>query len=151
MCRGSTEGKRSQDFKLFLFLTMKSNPEISDDVKALVFDCDGTLLDTMPVHWTAWCKICKETGLVFKKDDFYTLAGVPGKKIIRTLAKEQDIKLEPLEVYERKRRYYLEDLATAKIIPCVVRYAKEAYTRGIPIAVASGSSREIVEQGIFCY
>ena len=52
---------------------------------------------------------------------------------------------------KEKEDIIFEDLATAKIIPCVVRYAKEAYTRGIQIAVASGSSREIVEQGIFCY
>ena len=76
----------------------RSSPEIPDDVKALVFDCDGTLLDTMPIHWRAWCKICDETGLVFRKDEFYTLAGVPGKKIITLLAKEQGIILEPLEV-----------------------------------------------------
>lgn len=125
----------------------RSSPEIPDDVKALVFDCDGTLLDTMPIHWRAWCKICDETGLVFRKDEFYTLAGVPGKKIITLLAKEQGIILEPLEVYEKKRKYYTEELSTVEVIPCVVKYAKEAYTRGIPIAVASGSSRRIVEQG----
>ena len=126
---------------------MRSNPEISDDVKGLVFDCDGTLLDTMPIHWRAWCKICNETGLAFEKKDFYTLAGVPGVKIITLLAKEQGIDLEPLEVYERKRKYYTDELSTVEVIPCVVRYAKEAFTRGIPIAVASGSSRRIVEQG----
>lgn len=122
--------------------------EIPDNVKAIVFDCDGTLLDTMPVHWSAWSKICKDTGLVFNKNDFYNLAGVPGKKIIKLLAMEQGIKLEPLEVYERKRKYYTDELSTVEIIPCVVCYAREAFARGIPLAVASGSSRRIVEQAL---
>lgn len=121
---------------------------IPEDVKALVFDCDGTLVDTMPIHWKAWCKICKDTGLVFHKTDFYTLAGVPGKKIINVLAKQQGIKLDPLSIYERKRKYFLEGLTNVSAIQCVVGIAEEAYKMGIPIAVASGSSRAQVQKGI---
>ena len=117
------------------------------EVKALVFDCDGTLVDTMPIHWKAWCKICKETGLVFHKTDFYTLAGVPGKKIINVLAKQQGIKLDPYAIYDRKRRYFLEGLTSVSAIQCVVRIAEEAHRMGIPIAVASGSSRSQVQKG----
>lgn len=114
---------------------------IPREVKALVFDCDGTLVDTMPIHWRAWCKICKETGLVFRKTDFYTLAGVPGKKIINVLAKQQGIKLDPSDTYNRKREYFLEGLKTVTAIQCVVRFAQEAHKIGLPTAVASGSSR----------
>ena len=117
------------------------------DVKALVFDCDGTLVDTMPIHWKAWCKICKETGLVFRKTDFYSLAGVPGKKIIRVLAKQQKIKLDPFVIYDRKREYFLEGLSSVTAIQCVVRFAQEAHQMGIPTAVASGSSRAQVLTG----
>lgn len=121
---------------------------IPEEVKALVFDCDGTLVDTMPIHWKAWCKICRETGLVFRKTDFYTLAGVPGKKIIHVLAKQQEIKLDPFVIYDRKRKYFLEGLSSATAIQCVVRFAQEAYKMGIPTAVASGSSRSQVIQAL---
>lgn len=121
---------------------------IPAEVKALVFDCDGTLVDTMPIHWRAWCKICKETGLVFHKTDFYTLAGVPGKKIINILAKQQGIKLDPFVIYDRKRKYFLEGLTSVSPIPCVVRIAREAQRLGIPIAVASGSSRTQVQKAL---
>lgn len=120
---------------------------IPREVKALVFDCDGTLVDTMPIHWRAWCKICKETGLVFRKTDFYTLAGVPGKKIINVLAKQQGIKLDPSDTYNRKREYFLEGLKTVTAIQCVVRFAQEAHKIGLPTAVASGSSRAQVLKG----
>ena len=121
---------------------------IPAEVKALVFDCDGTLVDTMPIHWRAWCEICKETGLVFRKTDFYTLAGVPGKKIIKVLAKQQGIKLDPFAIYDKKRKYFLEGLTSVTPIPCVVQIAREAQRSGIPIAVASGSSRSQVQKGI---
>lgn len=118
------------------------------EVKGLIFDCDGTLLDTMPLHWSAWCAICNETGLKFDKESFYALAGVPGREIIRELAIEQGITLDPLEVYARKRAFFLKGLQSVQVIPCVVRFALEARRLGIPIAVASGSSRVQVEQGI---
>lgn len=120
---------------------------IPDNVKALVFDCDGTLLNTMPLHWRAWCKVCRDEGLSFTKDDFYALAGVPGKKIISVLAAQQGKILDPQQVYERKKSYFISELSTVSPIQCVLRYVNEANERGIPIAVASGSSKKQVEQG----
>ncbi|EDO49178.1 predicted protein [Nematostella vectensis] len=119
-----------------------------DEVRGLIFDCDGTILDTMPLHWKAWCQICAETGLLFKKKDFYRLAGVPGKYIIRDLAIQQAIVLDPLEVYHRKKKLFLKGLSTVNSIPCVVKYVYEARQRGIPVAVATGSSRIQVEKAL---
>lgn len=117
-------------------------------LKGLIFDCDGTLLDTMPLHWSAWCAICNETGLKFDKESFFALAGVPGREIIRELANEQGITLDPIEVYARKRAFFLKGLRSVQVIPCVVRFALDARRLGIPIAVASGSSRSQVEQAL---
>lgn len=124
-----------------------NNNLIPEDVKGLIFDCDGTILDTMPLHWKAWCQICKETGLNFAKKDFLRLAGVPGKYIIRDLAIKQSIILDPLEVYQRKRTVFLKGLSTVQSIPCVLQFVNEAKKQGIPVAVASGSSRGQVEKG----
>ena len=117
------------------------------EAKALIFDCDGTLLNTMPLHWSAWCAICRETGLRFNKESFYALAGVPGREIIRELANQQGIVLDPMEVYARKKAFFLNGLKSVRAIPCVVQFALEARRTGIPTAVASGSSRAQVEQG----
>lgn len=116
-------------------------------LKGLIFDCDGTLLDTMPLHWSAWCAICNETGLKFDKESFFALAGVPGREIIRELANKQGITLDPIEVYARKRAFFLKGLRSVQVIPCVIRFALDARRLGMPIAVASGSSRSQVEQG----
>lgn len=102
----------------------------------------------MPLHWRAWCKVCRDTGLKFTKEDFYVLAGVPGKKIISVLASHQGKILDAQEVYEKKRSYFLSELSTVDPINCVLQYVHEANDRGIPVAVASGSSRKQVEQGI---
>lgn len=125
----------------------RSNNLIPDDVKGLVFDCDGTLLNTMPIHWKAWCSVCEDTGLNFSKEDFYVLAGVPGKKIISVLAHQQGKSLDAQEVYEKKKKYFLSELSSVVPIPCVLEYVYEANQREIPVAVASGSSKKQVQQG----
>lgn len=147
---------RDHFFKFFVYLLTPflagkllfvSTMHLPMEAKALIFDCDGTLLDTMPLHWSAWCAICRETGLRFNKESFYALAGVPGREIIRKLANQQGIVLDPLEVYARKKAFFLNGLKSVRAIPCVVQFALEARRTGIPTAVASGSSRAQVEQG----
>ena len=43
------------------------------------FDCDGTLADTMPLHWRAWKQVTERHGLHFPEDRFYSLGGVPAR------------------------------------------------------------------------
>ena len=55
-------------------------------IKGLVFDCDGTLADTMPLHWRAWQVIANKYKLHFPEDRFYSLGGVPSRDILQMLA-----------------------------------------------------------------
>ncbi len=48
-------------------------------IKGLIFDCDGTLADTMPLHWRAWSAVTERHGLHFPQDRFYALGGVPAR------------------------------------------------------------------------
>ncbi len=45
--------------------------------KALIFDCDGTLADTMPLHWRAWQVVTERYGLHFPEERFYHSAAFP--------------------------------------------------------------------------
>ena len=51
--------------------------------KALIFDCDGTILETMTLFFVADKQTCEEYGLELTKKRFYELAGVPIKEIFR--------------------------------------------------------------------
>ena len=57
--------------------------------KGLIFDCDGTLADTMPLHWRAWQMVTQRHGLHFPEDRFYAFGGVPSRDILKLLAEEQ--------------------------------------------------------------
>lgn len=111
----------------------------------LIFDCDGTLADTMPLHWEAWSEIARRHGLNFPKERFYALAGVPSRQILKTLADEQGVTLDPIAVAHEKEETYLEKLSHVGPIHAVYEIARENRSR-IPMAVASGGTKKVILQ-----
>lgn len=118
------------------------------DVRALIFDCDGTLADTMPVHHRAWVAMLSEHGIEFPEDQFYAFAGMPTHVIIRVLAEEQGVPLAPGEIdgmlLDKEHRYValIEEVSP---IHEVLAIAEEHRGR-MPMAVASGGERWVVHR-----
>jgi len=113
-------------------------------VKGLIFDCDGTLADTMPLHWRAWQLIAQRHELHFPEDRFYALGGVPARNILKMLAEEQGRPIDHIAVAHEKEEAYLPMLPQVEPIHVVVEIAKANVGR-IPLAVASGGTRQIIE------
>ena len=114
-------------------------------LKGIVFDCDGTLADTMPLHWRAWQAVAKRHNFHFPEDRFYSLGGVPSRDILKMLGEEQGLKLDPLAVAHEKESEYLPLIAQVEPINLVVGVAREHFGK-IPLAVASGGTRAIIER-----
>ena len=116
---------------------------IPHSIKALIFDCDGTLVDTMPAHYVAWCEALKPHGLTLTNERFYALAGVPTVTIVELLAREQGIECNAIAIATEKDQRYLEvDIECPPIEP-VVEIARREYGRR-KLAVASGNRSDIV-------
>jgi beta-phosphoglucomutase-like phosphatase (HAD superfamily) len=113
--------------------------------RGIIFDCDGTLADTMPLHWRAWQVIAKRHGFSLPEERFYSLGGVPSRDILRVLSTEQGVPLDPLAVAREKEAVYLPLIAQVEPINTVVGVARENYGK-IPLAVASGGTKSIIEQ-----
>jgi beta-phosphoglucomutase family hydrolase len=113
--------------------------------RGIIFDCDGTLADTMPLHWRAWQVIAKRHGFSLPEERFYSLGGVPSRDILRVLSTEQGVPLDPLAVAREKEAVYLPLIAQVEPINTVVGVARENYGE-IPLAVASGGTKSIIEQ-----
>jgi beta-phosphoglucomutase family hydrolase len=105
--------------------------------QALIFDCDGTLADTMPLHWRAWQTVAKRYGLEFSEDRFYSMGGVPTRDIFKILSQEQGRELDHLAASKEKQAAYLPFLPQVQEVEVVVNIAREHYGV-IPMAVASG-------------
>jgi beta-phosphoglucomutase family hydrolase len=111
--------------------------------KGLVFDCDGTLADTMPLHWRAWKMITERHNLHFPQDRFYAFGGVPSRDILKLLAEEQGRALDHIAVAHEKEEAFLPLLAEVEPIHAVVEIARANYGK-IPMAVASGGTERII-------
>jgi len=115
------------------------------EIKGLIFDCDGTLADTMPLHWRAWQMITRRHGLEFPEDRFYSLGGVPSRDILKMLAEEQERSLDHIAVAHEKEEAYLPLMAGIEPIHVVVEVARSHFGK-IPMAVASGGTQAIIAQ-----
>ena len=113
------------------------------DIQGLIFDCDGTLADTMPLHWHAWQMITRRHGLDFPEDRFYSLGGVPARDILKLLTQEQGRSLDHIAVAHEKEETYLTTLSQIEPIHAVVEIAKTNHGK-IPMAVASGGTQKII-------
>lgn len=119
----------------------------SPGYKALIFDLDGTLVDSMPAHFKAWSQALADQGEpgVFPEDIFYAMGGRPTRDIVEIINGEKGLHLDPAAVALSKKRHYLEILDTVELLEEVASFARE--NRGkIPMAVASGGSRVVVEK-----
>ncbi len=115
------------------------------EIKGLIFDCDGTLADTMPLHWRAWQMITRRHGLEFPEDRFYSLGGVPSRDILKMLSEEQGRSLDHIAVAHEKEEAYLPLMAGIEPIHAVVEVARSHFGK-IPMAVASGGTQAIIMQ-----
>jgi beta-phosphoglucomutase family hydrolase len=115
--------------------------------KAYLFDCDGTIVDSMPLHYLAWKHTLAEWGCVFEEDVFYAWAGMPVSEIIAKLSEEQGIAIPLDKVTLRKEQLYYDELTDVKAVPEVLEHIEASYGK-IPFAVVSGSTRESVTMSL---
>lgn len=114
-------------------------------IQALIFDCDGTLADSMPLHWRAWNETAARYGLLFPKTRFYSLGGVPARDILKMLSEEQGRNIDYVAVAKEKESAFVRLIPELGSIESVVKIARENYGK-IPMAVASGGTRQAVLQ-----
>jgi HAD superfamily hydrolase (TIGR01509 family) len=108
-----------------------------------IFDCDGTLADTMPVHYRAWKRALSEEGADFPEEVFYQWGGRPSVDIVASLNERCGLSMPLVETVERKERYFLELLPEVQAIHPVVDIARRTRSHA-PMAVASGGHRGLV-------
>jgi HAD superfamily hydrolase (TIGR01509 family) len=111
--------------------------------KGLIFDCDGTLADTMPLHWRAWNTVTAKHKLLFPEERFYAMGGVPSHDILKLLREEQGLDIDPLALAHEKEQEYLRIMHELTPIHEVVEIAR-AHHGKIPMAVASGGMQPII-------
>jgi len=112
---------------------------------ASIFDLDGTLADTMPVHFRAWQQVAGRHGLEFPESRFYAMGGVPTSKIAATLIAEQGLEVDAALITREKEEAVMALFTEVRPIDAVVQIARRCREEG-PVAIASGGGRQMVER-----
>lgn len=117
------------------------------DFAGYIFDCDGTLADSMPLHYRAWCQAIAAAGATFTFDEdlFYTLGGTPTRKIVGHINEHYGSSLDSESVALHKEQLYLGGLHEVRPIPEVVDFARRVAASS-PVCVASGGSNHVVRK-----
>ncbi|MFO7446496.1 MAG: HAD family phosphatase [Ignavibacteriaceae bacterium] len=121
------------------------NTEINKNTAALIFDCDGTLVDSMPLHMKAWEEAFKIFETVYNYDFLYSLKGMKEIEIIDLYNKTFGTDLNPDDIVSEKHKYFMDNINTVIPIEPVVKIAKSYYNK-LPLAVVSGSVKNIVHK-----
>jgi HAD superfamily hydrolase (TIGR01509 family) len=114
---------------------------------AYLFDCDGTIVDSMPHHYIAWKQALGEWGCTLDEDLFYSWGGKPPVEIIASLNQMHGLKMPTEAVAERKESLYYSLLPQLKPVPEVLAHI-DAQRGRIPFAVVSGSTRESIVKSL---
>lgn len=126
-----------------------------DSVRGLLFDCDGTLLDSMPLFLFSWYEVCPKFGLKMTEDDFYGFAGMPLPDIVRSMHRSQlgseasdDFVAGFLTAKQEAHAKTEGKVGPPKPIGCVVALAREAAAAGVPMCIATSGLRVHIEAHI---
>jgi HAD superfamily hydrolase (TIGR01509 family) len=117
------------------------------DFGAYLFDCDGTIVDSMPLHYKAWKQVLGEWNCEFSEERFYAWGGMPIVQIISTLNAEFGLSMPVEIVAKRKEGLYFQRLQELQPVPEVVEHILHQHGK-IPFAVVSGSTRDSVEASL---
>ena len=119
--------------------------DLPSNFRAFIFDLDGTLADTMSVHYKACQLVCNRNGFDFPEDYFYQEAGKPTLEVFRNLIHKLGIKgVDSNELGNEKEQMFIELIPEVNPLDFVAEVAKK-YKGNIPMAIGSGGQRNTVE------
>ncbi len=111
---------------------------------AYLFDLDGTVADSMPLHFRGWTSVIEEAGGEFPEELFYAWGGVPLEKIVEQLNERCGLNMPVKETARKKELLYVHMLPELQAMPSVVRVMERMHGK-VRFAIVSGSPRSSIE------
>lgn len=118
--------------------------EVPDYIRGLIFDCDGTLVDSMPLHMKAWEHTITSRQGKWEPEFFVRKKGMPEKKIVALYNRHYGVSFDPAETVGAKHRFFRAHTTEFKPVQHVVDVVMR-YRDILPMAIASGGTKENVE------
>jgi HAD superfamily hydrolase (TIGR01509 family) len=114
---------------------------------ALIFDCDGTIANTLPVHFQIWQAVLGKFGAVLAEDWYYERTGLTAAELIAAFNQTFGYTLDEQILEAERQQQFARLIQQVKAIPAVAAIAEANYGT-VPMAVASNGQRTVVESTI---
>ncbi|HDZ8829035.1 HAD family hydrolase [Aeromonas dhakensis] len=111
---------------------------------ALIFDMDGTLVDSMPRHLDAWEATSAEFGLPFDRAQLNEYGGIPTRKIVAILAEQHGLTIDVEAFTRRKVALYMEHIQQVSVFPAMWELIRRCHGK-VPMGIGTGSPRNQAE------
>ena len=118
--------------------------KVSSEIQGLIFDCDGTLADTMPIHYDAWCETFAAYGYECPLSFIENIQGMPALKIVEKYNRQFNAAIDAAQFARDKNNLAYKNLSQAKPVEPVMAVVRQ-FAGKIPMAVASGGNRKNVD------
>jgi beta-phosphoglucomutase-like phosphatase (HAD superfamily) len=112
--------------------------------KALIFDCDGTLADTLPLHFQTWFTSLKAVGADISRDWYYKYCGTSAEEMLEIFKDLFGYEFDSKLIIAERQAHYKALISTVKEVQAVAEIVRSHYGK-IPMAVASGGERIVLE------
>lgn len=112
---------------------------------AIIFDCDGTLVDSMPAHYIAWVQTLADYGLTFDEERFYALGGWPTLNVARLVIDENGLDIAADELAATKEARFEAHLDSLQRIEPVVEVVERFHGK-LPLGVATGAIQRVCRE-----
>ena len=116
---------------------------VPPQIRALLFDCDGTLIDTMPLHWQAWLETLHEFGVEISQEFLYAYRGATVTDIVAAVSHATGKTIDVAAFVPRKQGRFRALLPGVREIALVADVAR-AHQGRLPMAIVSGGCRRNV-------
>jgi HAD superfamily hydrolase (TIGR01509 family) len=113
-------------------------------VKTVIFDMDGVIVDTEPVHKYAYFKHFEELNIVVTDELYHTLTGNSTRNVFQKLKNQFNLTEDVEDLIQRKRAIFNDAFDTKEdlfLIDGVEELIKDLHTNGLQLIVASSASK----------
>ncbi len=122
----------------------KMTIKVSESAKGLIFDLDGTLSDSLPVHVATWNMIGEKYGFEFDPKIVHEMTGMPTIEFAKRVVRQYGLLADPVEIVKMKQRAFWDLAHLLQPVDEVVSIVKNYYGK-LPMAVGTGASRKSAE------